>query len=193
MLRLLPNSQELYGLYDIKEWMSTHLSNVKGHTQPHHFRFLHDPNSPNPTNVTVQFKGTAQDPWVNLGRSFWKPSGSRHFNARSAAPKVVQPDLEGLNMETLRTKFDRWACVFSDQKEKSQLKWWKEYADFIIRTQNSERSRKRYANRNADWVVPKLPKCDVSSLSGTDDTPVIGDALQKLLDDEVRQPTVSIR
>ena len=53
LLGMLPNVGELYGLFDINNWMGPHISNIKGHSQPHHFRFVHDSNSTGPTHVNV--------------------------------------------------------------------------------------------------------------------------------------------
>ncbi|XP_030834677.1 uncharacterized protein LOC115921382 [Strongylocentrotus purpuratus] len=189
LLSLLPNGEVLYGLYDFKSWMTPHISNVTGHTKPHHFRFSMNEKK----KVVLAVRGLRNHEWKELPRGFWQYSATGTPVYPRGKPALLQPNFENINLERLVDRVKDWALLFSDEHHEE---WWRLYLTELIKVRDDSHKRRQYMNRNITWSLPKLKPYVPDHVVESDEEDTIGPAiapqLQKKLDEELQVPQVHI-
>lgn len=183
----MPNGEVLYGLYDFKSWMTPHISNVTGHTKPHHFRFSMNEKK----KVVLAVRGLRNHEWQELPRGFWQYSATGTPVYPRGKPALLQPNFENINLERLVDRVKDWALLFSDEHHEE---WWRLYLTELIKVRDDSHKRRQYMNRNITWSLPKLkhyvPDHVVESDEEDTTGPAIAPQLQKKLDEELQVPQV---
>ena len=188
LLSLLPNSQEILGVYDFRGWIEPHLSKVTGHTRPHHFRFTMDGDQ-----VTAQYRGLKSQDWQPLSGGFWKRGQNGKTVYPSGRPALVEPQFTNINLERLLQKTGDWALLFSDG---SMREWWQCYLSGLVQVRDNARKRKKYMAQNAIWAIPRLPPYSQQHLDMEEeesDEPAIAPEMARKLALETEDPKVGAK
>lgn len=185
LLSLLPNSQEILGLFDFKGWIEPHLSKVTGHSRPHHFRFTMDGDK-----VTGHFRGLKSQDWQPLSGGFLKLSQQGQTVFPAGQPALLEPNFTNIPLERLLQKTDDWALLFSDD---GQHQWWQSYLSGLVQVRDNTRKRKRYMAQNSVWAIPCLPPYCPQHLGMDEepsDEPAIAPEMARKLALEMENPKV---
>lgn len=175
MFNLLGDVQEIKGgIYDVRAWLLPHLNEAKGHTQPHHFRFLRDSLGV----VTACYRGRYSSPWKKLDYRFMKtmPAGE---------PNLVLPHFDHLNLANMQRQLvNAWSVLLSSAAEEL---WWNNYLAYLRRLSISEEGRVIYSKSGARWLLPTLPVQRPLALQADNRLP---DDLERIRRDEMQEPQV---
>ncbi|XP_053378700.1 uncharacterized protein LOC128548244 [Mercenaria mercenaria] len=171
LLQCIPNVERVGEAYDVKSWLGENICDVKGTSEPLHYKFVASGN-----NVKVFYKG--------LQHTFWKQLNGRGTFLRkvpSGNPKLLKPDYSkfDLNIEKLKKLVSSVEGLFSD---KEKFNWW---ADFIpnVKTYALQNTPKR------EWinVLPKQPLFPKSRSSLS----LLDPYLKKVLEKESAEPELT--
>ena len=175
LISILPNIEVIDHIYDIRGWLLPHLENISDHTKPHHYRFLWNINK---RMVDVAYRGTE--------KQAWKPLGFRLFKTKlpNREPKRVVPDYGNMRIERVENHLKHWECLFSDQLERKEVKWWRTFVADI-----KSKHQAHAKDRNGIWLLPHLPR---QTMSANADPVEIPEAIRKLLEQERLEPEASI-
>lgn len=180
LLSLIPNTHQLKGLYDIKNWLSPCLNPVSHHTKPHHFRFYKDYKN----QVVSEYKGSHNNPWKRFPSTILKQMSY-------GLPKIlIPPYFEKINIEALEKNIDRSKFLFSEQ---SQFQWWKRFINYLKDLKSNPTLRMKYAKDQARWLFPLLPKQQENADQEEAGPSRLDPELHEMVDKELDEPVVSIR
>lgn len=180
LLSLIPNTRQLKGLYDIRNWLSPYLNSVSQHTKPHHFRFYRDYQN----QVVSEYKGSHNNLWKRLPSTILKqmPNGLPQI--------LIPPYFEKINIEALEKNIDRSKFLFSEQ---SQFQWWKRFVNYLKDLKSDLTLRTRYAKDQARWLLPLLPKQRENADQEEAGPSRLDPELHEMVDKELDEPIVQMR
>ncbi|XP_062566153.1 uncharacterized protein LOC134228510, partial [Saccostrea cucullata] len=179
LLSLIPNTRQLRGLYDIKNWLTPCLNSVAHHTKPHHFRFRRNEEN----KIITEYKGSHNSQWKQLQRPILKqiPRG---------LPKILKPqNFHKINIDALEKNIDRSKFLFSDQ---NQFQWWRRFTAYLRDLQSDTRMQLEYAKEHARWLLPLLPK-QKDNLDRQAEQSRINPELHEMVDKELDEPQVQMQ
>lgn len=168
LLNILPNSEVIKTLYDVKTWLEPHISNIQHITQPLHYKFTRMDDK-----TRISFKGLHTDDWRLLDGNFLHsiPKGK---------PKCVEADFSKFNIERMQKQISTIEHLFKDGE--STVKWWSNFYESL------KNRRKRSPSNFKLHLLPKQKKSSTDDASASAVPQQIIDLVQK----ETKVPEVMI-
>lgn len=168
LIHLLPNSQLISEMLDIKSYLNDHINKINYITDPLHYKIARSGNK-----VNVFFKGQQHRPWKLLKGSFLK-------SAPSGKPTVLEPNFSKFNenIEKVKKQILSIKHLFSSDE---QYQWWIDFLNSDLTIQNTE---------NNLWLSD-LPK-QLPRRKQTSNLDVLDPDLRRVLDKETAEPRVLI-
>ena len=171
LLKLLPNSNEIKFMHDVKGWLEKHLNPLKKHTQPLHFKI-----SKVSKDVKISYKGKVDQRWKVLKDSFFKKQGNTVVLPKGQ-PGLVKEDYTKVDFERLLNLIKNVKSMF---KKDSSEKWWEKFIEGMKRGQNKR--------RNPEWIMKNLPRQTCATESHEEIN--IPDQIISLIDKETQESEV---
>ena len=171
LLKLLPNSQEVTHMFNVKSWMENYINPLKKHTQPLHFKVAKIDEG-----VKISYKGKVNQRWKVLKESFFKKQRDTVIIPKGQ-PGFVKEDYSKLDFERLGNLIKNVAALF---KKDGSVEWWFRYIDTLKKGQNRR-------NR-AEWILDKLPRQTTASDTQADND--IPQQIRTLISAETQEPEV---
>ncbi|XP_078659995.1 uncharacterized protein LOC144904736 [Branchiostoma floridae x Branchiostoma belcheri] len=118
-----PKVDQLFVMWDIKNWLQPCLAPIEGHSKPHMYRFTKDRTG----HVTLQYKMWSTDP-------IWRPTATDpnveilrevdgHQVTPTGQPSFVEPHFEEEDMKKLKSSIEK----MKDHLNYDQMKWWETF------------------------------------------------------------------
>lgn len=167
LLHLLSNSEALSNMYDVKAWLEPHIAQCSQHTQPLHYKF-----EKVEAGVRTLYKGNRDEGWKLLDGNFLlaNPKGK---------PKKLTPDFNKIDVvkNMKQVKLIQHMFKLSD----TAYAWWEKFYKDMGKD-----------NTPHHWILSKLPKQSTSTVVTSIQGELLPQAIQNMLDKEVRVPEVSL-
>lgn len=176
LLDLLPNSQTLTHIFNVKEWLNSHLNPLTKHTEPLHYKFKRVDN-----DIIITYKGKESQQWRSLGCSFFKTQTSDKMSLPEGQPALLQEDFNKVDTERLLGLIKNVATMF--RSDRSQ-KWWETFVENKIKKSSSLEKR-------PEWLFTMLPR-QHSRLSANPVDETVPGQIVSLIDKEIKEPQVLV-
>ena len=112
LVNLIPNSELLTDMFDIKSWLEPHLNIVSKHTAQHHFKF-----SKHSGNTLVFYKMHQAEEWLQQENTYLA-------NIPKGKPNILRRDTSKIDMDKLQRQINSMTFMFSDV---SKQEWWNKF------------------------------------------------------------------
>ena len=187
LLYLLPNPQQLHGMFDIRTWLTPHLAEtIKGHTKPHQFKFVKNEKE----SVCVYYRGSSRGAWQS-SHNFFRRLSNTSFSLPSGTPEISVASFERVNIDGMQKSLNQWHTLFSDQRDDREFQWWQTHIKRLDVLKKNEQERLLYSRNDATWVLPLLPKYHITE-EVPQDGPLLPNSIMHLVEAEKNCPEVSI-
>ena len=171
--KLLPNSNHLTHMFDVKAWLDGHLVDIQKHTQPLHFKFTKDEK-----NIQTWYKGTQDQPWKRMPTSLFKTDNGKP-SLPKGNPKMVQETFGHIDFDRLKRLLKNLDSYF---QSKNSVEWWDKFLSKL---------QKKSPKSEAVFVLDKLPK--QKRKTGSNSIPEdIPEQIMTRINKEIEQPEVII-
>lgn len=181
LLQLLPEVTLIKGgMFNVSGWLDPHISAIKKHTVPLHYKFMFDGNS-----YRVLYKGQQSQVWKRLSTSMLQrmPQGE---------PVLIPPDFSKVNIEKKCGVLGAWKNLFTEDTQESSYMWWKTWLNDLKQIRDNNRRREDYM-KTGSWILPLLPRQPQIHSAVTNNTDgSFPSSLQQMLDDETAEPEVRV-
>ena len=137
LYKILPESEEIGQIFDVKTWMTPYLSDVEKISFPLHYKFEKDGE-----RVKLSYKGPHYTEWISVEESILsnKPPGK---------PKTVKQDFSKINIERNLKQIHQLKHLF---KNEEAVTFWEDFYKSI-----NEGSRNV---PESIWIFDTLPRQD---------------------------------
>ena len=184
---LLPSLTDVHTIYNVRDWLSPNILDVRKHTTPLHYKF-----SRSSDLIKVSYKGQRDSPWREIESGLLKRNQNGIISKIRGIPKLVPINFDGIGLEKIETKMKSWKCLFSDQIDHSQFEWWKSFVTYWNSLKDSPAKCKKEVYDKAKWILPNLPRQPVTDETSEDEGSAVPQSIQTLLDAEVAVSQVNV-
>lgn len=155
-MKLLPNSQEVGDMFDIRSWLEPYISDIKHHTKPLSFKFSKDTSNPN--KVNMYYKKTVHQNWQTLEHGMFRICPRTNLIKRpTGKPKFLQPNYDDLDIPIKLKKLKEvWSKYFDDQLNEGESKLWRNRLETYMNTKDNP---KKVQNL---WLLEQLKPFEIS-------------------------------
>lgn len=182
---MLPNVKDIEAIYDIRSWITSSLNDIRKHTKPLHYKFIRDLAT---HNVKMQYKAFQDSEWKTEHGIIQLISGKP--NLPKGIPKVINPQFEKIDINKIKSRIPQWQCLFTDQIEHTEQKWWGGFLGHLEKIRDSLPHRRTKVLSKAKWILPLLPKQQLKRQRPSVDQDIPAE-LRRLLENEREECFVS--
>ena len=165
LISILPRSEALSNVYDVKTWLNSHVNDPEFHTKAHHYKW-----ESNSQGVFLYFKGNMDDPWETSKDTFLL-SGPR------GKPKPLKSDTSSIDGHRSMKLIKLVKHMFRNTDQ--SFNWWQSFYDKLDKLEKI-----RY-----HWILNELPKQEEQTAASLVIEP-LPEEIQKMLEKETRVPRV---
>ena len=166
LVNVLPRSEHLSNVFDVKKWLDTSVADPEFHTEPHHYKW-----ESSSQGVSLYFKGNKGDQWESSEDNFL-------LSVPRGKPKPLKPDTSNIDSARSLKLIKQVKHMFSNTEQ--SFNWWKKFHDNL----------KRLPRFTHHWILDELPIQEERTTINLDDSDPIPEEIQKMLEKEVRVPRV---
>ncbi|XP_066267510.1 uncharacterized protein [Branchiostoma lanceolatum] len=188
LIHMMPECRKLRGMFNIRDWLRPHISNIKGHSQVGQFRFRL--NKDNQDVVDMFYRKGEGRRWDKLNFGMFKRSRAGKPVRPKGVPDVINVCFENKNIDgkkVLNELLPKWTPYLENEQEEYV---WKTFLKQAIETSGSVQRRKTYSKVGAEWFLPDLPKYREEN-TADDDGPAVPETLMALLEKEQENPQIT--
>lgn len=180
LLHVLPNSNKINHLFDIKSWIEPYVVDIKQHSKPLVFKFRKD--LINPNKVNMFYKKGINKKWHYFQPGMFKTDMQGNILRPKGDPKLLSPNYIDLDLDAKQKKMkDVWKKYFDSQKEEAL---WDKFFNTITKKQSGPVEV---------WNLKKFKKYRPQDMGEQPETCLEEDKeLDKLLQEEEDNPKVII-
>lgn len=187
LVKLLPNCNEIVWLYNVRDWLSPYINDIRKHTKPLHFKFCRDQQT---NDVSFCYKARNENPWKSE-HGLLHRKGNGKVKLPTGVPKLILPTFNNVPIQNLEARLPYWQCLFSDQVSNTQFNHWKQHIHHLKKLRDNVNFQKREIFSTAHWILPKLPKQKSNYQDERSDHDEIPAAIRRLIDEETEDHEVS--
>ncbi|XP_071181315.1 uncharacterized protein [Mytilus edulis] len=184
---MLPNVKDIEAIYDIRSWITSSLNDIRKHTKPLHYKFIRDLAT---HNVKMQYKAFQDSEWKTEHGIIQLISGKP--NLPKGIPKVINPQFEKIDINKIKSRIPQWQCLFTDQIEHTEQKWWGGFLGHLEKIRDSLPYRRTKVLSKAKWILPLLPKQQLKRQRPSVDQDIPAE-LRRLLENEREECFVQVQ
>ena len=183
----LKDNKQLHGLFDIRSWLTPHLVHtIKGHTKPHHFKFLKNENGV----VSLFYRNRCKSPWLTSEQTLFRRLNDGTLSLPIGQPEVLLANMDKINIEGMQRNLPSWQSLFTDQKNDEELKWWQTHIERLKKLKECDNERRLYSENGADWLLPLLPKYSEIEEESDGEGQAVPDKIIHMVNAEMANPEV---
>lgn len=175
LMSLLPSSEFVDHMFNVKGWLDEHLNQVSKHTEPLHFKFVRRDNK-----LYNYYKGKNKECWKEMENSFFKMDVTGEISLPGGIPSLLNENIDKIDTDRLTNQIKSLSVMFEKDASAS---WWHSFID--------EKLKKGFCNnRRPNWILKDLPKQMEAISDPTDNEMSVPVELNQLMSKETTEPQV---
>lgn len=185
LLEHLPDPTEVIWQYNIRDWLEPFIFDVRKHTKPLHYKFYLDQIT---NKMKMVYKSNQAKPWKEAKTGMFEYDSRGKVQLPRDVPQIVQPSFEKMQVEKIESRLGDWKCLFSDQVENTQFKWWKQYIQYVKKLRDDASTMNTEVVSKATWLLNKLPRLDPPDETLEENT--VPEEIVNMIEQELEEPEV---